>query len=275
MLITKQTFNALFNRSVSSILLNSVSLLHSVVFVHRSCRFRSSRQHVKAPQVEQLSVIAKADWWSSCCACECVRWHGYNWRLLVKLDSSRCYGDTGGLRRASKLLPRPHSCDFLPPPLLSFEPCPRAWRRGRTTGLTKSTRVSFAGMRRGSWGWSWRAAQRMDSSRLSASFSRPERSATAANSARMNSCWKSMIPRWPDSPPGTSTLWSNTAKTPSDSSVSNKVRLFPSFHTNFPAFLTFFFFGSGKPLAFWPAFVFWQQCYCLPLLRGSVDKPRK
>lgn len=164
---------------------------------------------------------------------------------------------------------------FSSPPLLSFEPCPRAWRRGRTTGLTKSTRVSFAGMRRGSWGWSWRAAQRMDSSRLSASFSRPERSATAANSARMNSCWKSMIPRWPDSPPGTSTLWSNTAKTPSDSSVSNKVRLFPSFHTNFPAFLTFFFFGSGKPLAFWPAFVFWQQCYCLPLLRGSVDKPRK
>ncbi len=72
----------------------------------------------------------------------------------------------------------------------------------------------------------------MDSSRLSASFSRAERSATAANSARRNSCWKSMIPRWPDSPPGTSMLWSSTAKTPSDSSVSNKVR-FSSFHTNF------------------------------------------
>lgn len=152
------------------------------------------------------------------CVWVCARWHGYNWRWLLKLDTLQCYGDTSGLQRAIKLLPRPHSCDFP-----WFEPCPRPWRRGRTTGLTKSMRVSFAGMRRGSWGWSWRAARRMDSSRLSASFPRAERSATAANSTRMNSCWKSMIPRWLDSPPGTSMLWSNTAKIPSDLSVSNKV----------------------------------------------------
>lgn len=131
----------------------------------------------------------------------------------------------GDFSRATKLLPRPPSCDISPPPPLHHhhQPCPRAWRRGSTTGPTKSVRASFAGMRRGSWGWSWRAARRMDSSRSSGSFSRAERRATAANSSRMNSCWKSTTPRWPDSPPGTSTLWSNTAKTRSDSSVSNKV----------------------------------------------------
>lgn len=208
-------------------LINIFYILHQFLSVPWSGRFRSRRWPVKAAQVEQLSVIAEADWWSSCRACECVRRHGHSWRLPLKLAASQCRGDTGGLRRATKLLPPPHSCDFP-----QFEPCPRPWRRGRTTGLTKSTRVSFAGMRRGSWGWSWRAAQRMDSSRLSASFSRAERRATAANSARMNSCWKSMIPRWLDSPQGTSTPWSNTAKTPSGSSVSNKVRFF-SVHTNF------------------------------------------
>lgn len=84
------------------------------------------------------------------------------------------------------------------------------WQRGDFSRATKLN-------------WSWRAARRMDSSRSSGSFSRAERRATAANSSRMNSCWKSTTPRWPDSPPGTSTLWSNTAKTRSDSSVSNKV----------------------------------------------------
>lgn len=132
-----------------------------------------------------------------------------------------------------------------------FEPCPRPWRRRRTTGQTKSTRVSFAGMRRGNWGWSWRAAQRMDSSRLSASFSRAERSAIAANSSRMNSCWKSMIPLWLDSPPGTSMLWSSTAKTPSDSSVSNKVR-FVSFRRNFLACRSFSFGSFLKTVSFFP-----------------------
>lgn len=129
------------------------------------------------------------------------------------------------------------------PPLV--EPCPRAWRRGRTTGLTKSTRVSLAGMRGASWGWSWKAARRMDSSRSSASFSRAERAVTAANSTRRNSSWKSTIPRWLDSPPGTSMLWSNTAKTPSDSSASNKVRS-RSFRTNFPAWRSF-----SPPNLFW------------------------
>lgn len=186
----------------------------------------------------------------------CVWERALTWIQLAFTAETGHIAAARPLRRAIKLLPRPHSCGF---PL--FEPCPRAWRRGRTTGRTKSTRVSFAGMRRGSWGWSWRAAQRMDSSRSSASFSRAKRAATAANSTRMNSCWKSMIPRWLDSPPGTSTLWSNTAKTPSGSSVSNKVS-FSSFHTNFPAFRAFFF-SPGKPLAFWHGLVFWQQCYCL------------
>lgn len=201
----------------------------------RACRFRFLNEPVKASQVGQLSVIAKADWWSSCCARECVRGHGYSWRFPLKLITLQCYSNTGGLRRATKLLPQPHSCDF---PF--FEPCPRAWRRRRTTGLTKSTRVSFAGMRRGNWGWSWRAALKTDSSRLSGSFSRAERSAIAANSSRMNSCWKSMIPLWLDSPPGTSMLWSSTAKIPSDSNVSDKVR-FVSFHHNFHACRSFSF----------------------------------
>lgn len=131
----------------------------------------------------------------------------------------------GGLQPSDKTSSTAALMWYIPPPPLHHhhQPCPRAWRRGSTTGPTKSVRASFAGMRRGSWGWSWRAARRMDSSRSSASFSRAERRATAANSSRMNSCWKSTTPRWPDSPPGTSTLWSNTAKTRSDSSVSNKV----------------------------------------------------
>lgn len=230
---------------------------------------------MKAAQVEQLSVNTQADWRSSCCVCVCIcvcegesecvcaPWHGHNWCSLLKLDSLRCHGDSGGTsaERQNFFHGRPHVI-YPPPPLHHHhQPCPRAWRRGSTTGPTKSVRASFAGMRRGSWGWSWRAARRMDSSRSSASFSRAERRATAANSSRMNSCWKSTTPRWPDSPPGTSTLWSNTAKTRSDSSVSNKVTfLF------FPHFVHF----CPQPLANWHAFVFWQQCYCLPKLILSL-----
>lgn len=239
------------------------------------CQFRSESQHVKAAQVgQQLSVVA--DWWSSCCVrvCECVRlctsecvcWHGNNCGTLLKLDTlfsprQRCCGDSRQTRPGQLSSSTAALMWFLPPPHLShwsLEPCPRLWRRGRTTGLTKSTRVSSSRTRTGSWGWSWRAARRTDSSPSSPSLRRRERCATAVNSSRMNCCWKSTIPRWSDSPPGTSTLWSDTAKTRSDSSVWNKVRVRSLFSnlTEFPYIFTMF----QKPLLLLCCErVFWQQ----------------
>lgn len=78
----------------------------------RSCEFRFLKYPLKAAQVRQLSVIAKAGWWSSCCARECVRGHGYSWRLPLKPITLQCCRDTEALPRATKLLPQPHSCDF-------------------------------------------------------------------------------------------------------------------------------------------------------------------
>lgn len=176
--------------------------------------------------------------WSSCRArvfmcvweserSECARGHGHIWRSLAKADSLLLVRLDG----------TQHQKTSSTAALMWFlEPCPRAWRRGRTTGPTKSMRASSAGPSRASWGWSSRAAQKTDSSPSSGSRSRAQDCATAVNCSRRNCSWKWTTPRWLDSPPGTSRLWSNTARTPSDSSVSNKVRLFFFFWSTFPHF---------------------------------------
>ena len=57
--------------------------------------------------------------WGRECECVYAPWHGHNWRSLLNLDSfAVSRWQRGDFSRATKLLPRPPSCDIspLPPP---------------------------------------------------------------------------------------------------------------------------------------------------------------